>query len=439
MKSFSSTTFASDDTLALERARAAVGKNPLALFSDFQWYLYEVHNTVWWTAFSTESFDKAKVNALVGDIVALAPQLTHGFVGARPGEPLPQAMLNAITEVVETDSFDGYPDAWLESGSEMFVERDLPLFRVKALVRRGGPDNLGRQSMILVRSAHALMEGADSALLTRGQSANHGVMSDRSKKPSGAAAFARAFAWVFSPIHLIMAYVMAPKPLDFTYASVSISRRRLRTLARKVGVRSRSLMFALVMHALNGTDKRLHKHFIAVAYTMLDGNRNAGDDDFFRVRGVDGRFPVMDDIVDFARAVDASVDSIESKNPGALQTFINAIFGVHRRIQKVLPFLYSRRFFRFSGPYQLVLTLVPPHRTYGALTHGVMEPIFCGSYHPGLNLVTFCPAKEFVTFNFAIESRLSEAAGRMEELLGEIESRDIPVIATAIADEADAA
>jgi hypothetical protein len=62
---------------------------------------------VFFTAFSKTSFDKQGLTNLVADMVNLAPQLTHGFVGARPGQPFPQHLLDAITSLEVVDEFDG--------------------------------------------------------------------------------------------------------------------------------------------------------------------------------------------------------------------------------------------------------------------------------------------------------------------------------------------
>jgi hypothetical protein len=84
VKSFSSSSFANDHAELLDLALAAVNKHPQALFTDFQWFLYEARDTVFFTAFSKLSFTEDTLGNLVADMVALAPQLTHGFVGARP-------------------------------------------------------------------------------------------------------------------------------------------------------------------------------------------------------------------------------------------------------------------------------------------------------------------------------------------------------------------
>ena len=130
MKSFSSSSFASDQAEILDLALAAVKKDPQALFTDFQWFLYEGRDTVFYTAFSTQSFDRDSLDNLVAEMVALAPQLTHGFFGARPGQPFPKQLLDAITSIDYVDSFDGYPDKWLGKSADIFERDDLPLFRV---------------------------------------------------------------------------------------------------------------------------------------------------------------------------------------------------------------------------------------------------------------------------------------------------------------------
>src|SRR5687767_9306940 len=202
MKSFSSASFAGDYTEQLQRALAAVNEDPQALFSDFQWFLFEAKDAVYFTAFSKLALNREELYRIVAEMVALAPQLTHGFVGARPGEPFPQHLLDAITKVTMVDDFEGYPDKVLGRSIDIYGQDDLPLFRVEAVVRRGGPDELGRASLVQVRASHALLEGSDSALLTRSSSAAHGVMSDKRNKVgmlSRVKGFlrAQAFTWMY--------------------------------------------------------------------------------------------------------------------------------------------------------------------------------------------------------------------------------------------------
>src|SRR5687767_8609246 len=148
MKSFSSASFAGDYTEQLQRALAAVNEHPQALFSDFQWFLFEAKDAVYFTAFSKLALNREELYRIVAEMVALARQLSHGFVGARPGQPFPQHLLEAIIHTEEVDSFEGYPDKWLSRSPDIFAQEDLPLFRVQSIVLRGGPDADGRASMV---------------------------------------------------------------------------------------------------------------------------------------------------------------------------------------------------------------------------------------------------------------------------------------------------
>eukprot|EP00611_Tribonema_gayanum_P007291 TRINITY_DN16646_c0_g1_i1.p2 TRINITY_DN16646_c0_g1~~TRINITY_DN16646_c0_g1_i1.p2 ORF type:complete len:114 (-),score=19.27 TRINITY_DN16646_c0_g1_i1:194-535(-) len=83
MKSFSSSSFANDHAEVLDLALAAVNKHPQALFTDFQWFLYEARDTVFFTAASKSHFDKETLGNLVADMVALAPTKPWLSCGAR--------------------------------------------------------------------------------------------------------------------------------------------------------------------------------------------------------------------------------------------------------------------------------------------------------------------------------------------------------------------
>ena len=428
MKSFSSSSFANDHAEVLDLALAAVARHPQALFTNFQWFLYEARDTVFFTAFSTTRFDQDLIANLVAEMVNLAPQLTHGFVGARPGQPFPKHLLDAITSVEYVDEFDGYPDKWLSKSTDIFERDDLPLFRVQAVVRNDGPDAEGRASILQVRSSHALLEGSDSALLTRSQSAAHGVMSDAANKIGLISRIGSTLkGWMMTLIYVGLANVMARPDVPWGFKTLAIKRHRLRLLANKLGVRQRSLMFALVTHALNGdgAEKHMSKKVIGAAYTMLDGERNNSDDDFFRVRALEAKFTVLDDFVDYVRAVDDTVDHIESKDVTEFQTMMNTVFKTLRTLKGIAPFLIGSRFWRFNNFIHIVLTLVPPHRTYGPMTHGMVEPIYCGAWHPVSNICTFCPGREYVTFNFSIEARYLDNVDKVLPLIERIEAMAI--------------
>jgi hypothetical protein len=441
MKSFSSTSFANDHSQAMELALAAVNKHPQALFTDFQWFLYEARDTVFFTAFSKIAFTKDTIANVVAEMVALAPQLTHGFVGARPGQPFPQHLLDAITHIEMVDEFDGYPDKWISKSVDIFERDDLPLFRVQAAVRRGGPDAQGRASIVQVRSSHALLEGSDSALLTRSQSAAHGIMSDkRNKVALGARIVGALRGQMMTWTYLILANLLAVKEKPWGFRTLAIKRHRLRLLANRLGVRQRSLYFALVTYALNGDgpDKHMSKKVIGAAYTMLDTRRNEVDDQFFRVRALQAKFQVEDDFIDFVRSVDDTVAKIEQKDITKFQVIMLSMFKALRGLNRLWKGLPGKRFWRFNGGMHIVLTLVPPHRTYGPLTHGLVEPIYCGAWHPAANICTFCPGREYVTFNFSMEQRHLPNVDKIMTLLERVEAMDIAPTSRKVVESEDA-
>jgi hypothetical protein len=425
MKSFSSSSFASENAVALEFAADAVKENPYALFTDFQWFLLTGRDTVFFTAFSKSRFDDAQLQDTVAKMVSLAPQLTHGFKGAKPGYPFPQRILEEITSVEEVESFDGYPDKWLSNSQDVFERPDLPLFRVMVANLKDGPDAEGRMSILQVRSAHCLMEGSDAALLTRSQTANHGIQSNKGNRVGLWQRFKGAWrgsmmAWIYAVAGNLM---NAPeRPLHFR--TLAIPRHRVRVLANKLGVRQRSLYFALVTFALHGEkDRRVKENFITAAYTMLDTKRTASDDDFFRVRALTAKFPFNVDFASYARAVDAEIDSGEKKDITKFQLKILAMMGALRNLSRTFPWMVNDKVWRLQGATgDGVLTLVPPHRTMGPLTDWMMEPIYCGAFHQSTNISTFCPGREFMTISFVVEERHLENVHRVEKLIRELEA-----------------
>lgn len=424
MKSFSSSSFASENAVALEYAADAVKENPYALFTDFQWFLLAGRDTVFFTAFSKSRFDEDRLQDTVAKMVSLAPQLTHGFKGAKPGYPFPQRILEEITSVEEVDSFDGYPDKWLSNSQDVFDRPDLPLFRVMAANLKNGPDAEGRMSIIQVRSAHCLMEGSDAALLTRSQTANHGIQSNKDRTESLWRRFLGArrgymMAWIYA----IAGNLMNPPERKLHFRTLAIPRQRVRALANKLGVRQRSLYFALVTFALHGEkDRRKKEQFITAAYTMLDTKRTASDDDFFRVRALEAKFPVSIDFPTYAKAVDEEMGASEKKDITKFQLTILAMMGALRKLSRTFPWMVNDKVWRLQGATgDGVLTLVPPHRTMGPLTDWMIEPIYCGAFHQSTNISTFCPGREFMTISFVVEERHLENVDRIEKLIADME------------------
>jgi len=425
MKSFSSSSFASDHAVALDLAAQAVQDDPYALFTNFQWFLLAGRDTVFFTAFSRQPFDKEGAMALVEQMVVLAPQLTHGFAGARPGHPLPEHLLDAITTVEEVDSFAGYPDKWLSNSQDVFERPELPLFRLMVANLKGGPDAEGRRSLIQVRSAHCLMEGSDAALLTRSQTANHGLQSNRGNRLAWLKRLRGAITgYGMATLFAVAGNVMNAPERPLHFKTLALPRQRIRALSQKLGITQRSLYFALVTYALHSAkDRRVKEKWIAAAYTMLDTRRTASDDDFFRVRALEAKFPFDADFVTYARAVNAEMEASEKKDLTKFQLTILNMMGSLRRLGGIFPWMINDKVWRFQGTQaDLVLTLVPPHRSTGGLTEWMIEPIYCGAFHQSTNICTFCPGREYMTLNFVVEERHLENIDRVEKLIVQLEA-----------------
>jgi hypothetical protein len=412
---------------ALLLAAKAVRRNPQALFTNFQWFLYQSRNTVYFTAFSKTEFRKDSLGNFVAEMVSLAPQLTHGFKGALPGQPFPKHVLDAITDVHEVDNFDGYPDRWLGKGLDIFDRDDLPLFRVYAVTRRGGPDENGHASMVLVRSSHALLEGHDSSLLTRSQSiARASVRSAKKKLPFKQRLGLAVGSMIGATLQLYFANRRPVPVKQLGFRSLALERKRIRDLANRIGVRQRALMFGLITQALNVAEKGPEAELITAAYTMLDNSsRSDMDDDQFRVRALDVKFPVKPDFIDYVRSIDETLTVNEARDTTRYQFILMGMFAIHRRLSKILPFLYGDKFFRFNRRTDVVLTLVPPHRMYGNMTRNLVEPVYVGSFHPSANLCTFVPNREYITLNFAMEDRYLKRVDDIVALLQTTEQRHI--------------
>jgi hypothetical protein len=439
VKSFSPNSFADETSRQFELALSAVKRDPQALFSDFQWFLFEAKDAVYFTAFSKLKLDHAELTRIVGEMIALAPQLTHGFVGALPGRPFPQHLVDAIIDSQEVESFEGYPDKWLSHSKDIFARDDLPLFRVQSVIRRNGPDEEGRASMVQVRASHALLEGADSALLTHSQSAARGPLSANAAKVgvlSRILGFLRAqsLAWTY----ITMANLFAPPEKPWGYKTLAIPRHRLRQLANRLGVRQRSLYFALVTYALNGEgkDKHIQKRVIGAAYTLLGDNaRNELEDDFLRVRALQAKFRVDDDFVTFARHIDDTVGKLEAKDISKFMTLMGVMMKTFRNLNRTFPWLPGKRFWRFNLGIDIALTLVPPHRAYGPLTKGIVEPIYCGAWHPAQNICTYCPGRKYLTMNFSMEERHIANVDKIMPLLERIEAMELAPSGRTVMDE----
>ena len=374
--------------------------------------------TVFFSAFSRTPVTRESLEKLTRNITRLAPDLLHGFEGGRSGQPLTGPVLSRIISLQQVEDLSAYPDSWSMVGDDMFEARDLPLLRVFGVNRAGGPDEKGHHGMVLVLATHSLFEGEDAARLSRSQNVERGDVVHRPPAVSRGRRLAyRALAAALAPVQIMAAHLLAPRVADLQYRSLVLDRARLREAAQRLGIRQRSLIFALTTYVLNDGGKGFSRKRIRANYTDLSKTDSfQTNDDYFQFRLIDLNIPVRDDFEEFARGLDAQITRAESGDRTATQTLLNAMFGTHRWLHARFPSLYSAQLFRFSAGYHITLSVVPPQRLSGEIVKDLDEPVFTGTYHPGLNICVFAPGRRFVTLNLCLRAQHMAKLERMKTL-----------------------
>ncbi|MEQ1899878.1 MAG: hypothetical protein ABL866_04005 [Devosia sp.] len=397
--------------------------DPTASFTDMQWYMYHQRNVAFFAAFTARPLSDADLLLMVEEFVALTPQVRQGYDDPSPGAPLPAALLKRLIHRQSVPTLAGFPDRWVDDGAAVFSDPALPLFRVRYAEAETADAN-DHVGFLIVQVAHALVEGADSALLSRSQSAAHPVTTSPYRAEPLVRAAAVAMGAVLAALHLLAGNLYAPHPGPFRYASRVVPRHTITVMARELGVRQRALLFGLVMETLFGAASGRRRK-LTTTYSVIDDGGGASRDSFMRMRMRFASFAGAEGFVAFARAVDAQLSAAEVRESG-FNDEINAE-GIrnHRRWRRRVPGLYRPRLFAFM-PYDLVLGLIPPHRLGGGLTAHLREPVFAGASLEGANACVIVPGRDVVTFNFYIQDQLLSRIPRLDELLrAPVQSSDV--------------
>jgi hypothetical protein len=380
-------------------------RDPTAGFTDMQWFMYHQRNVAWFAAFTDTALTDADLLHTARTLVELAPQLEFGFP-----DGIPDGVLTRAIYKENVASLDGLPDRWLDRGDSVFDAP--PLFRLR-YASLAAPDAGGRAGFLLVQVVHALVEGADSALLSRSQSAAHPVSTSRHRTAPLVKAAAVGLGAVLAGLHLIAGNVATAHPGPFRAVTRAYPRRLFSTLARQHGVRQRALLFALVLGALFESGTANGKRRISSTYSSIDDGGGADRDAFMRMRM---RFAVFDNaksFPDFVRALDRRLAEAEAKESGFNAELNARGIRTHRRLSRLIPFAYRPRVFQFM-PYDMVLALVPPHRLGGRLTAHLREPVYAGAALEGANACVIVPNRQVVTFNFYIQDKLAPRLARLD-------------------------
>ncbi|MCB1517657.1 MAG: hypothetical protein KDJ19_08610 [Hyphomicrobiaceae bacterium] len=377
---------------------------------DAQWYYHRARQSVYFTAFSGTAISREQLHQSARAFVAHAPQLLAGF---DPDFLDNSANLDALIDIFEVDDLSVYPDAWQVNGEELFDQPHLPPFRIEAAISSSGPDADGRAASILVLATHALLEGSDSARLTRSNLSRH--LSEQRDATSPGQPLLTLTTAALVPVQLLLANLIGPKKGPRGQKSLTLDRHRVRELARRFGVSQRAFLFALVSFGINGDDHAISPKRIFINFTNLSPG-GADPESYFRFHVMEAKLPLKPDFAEFAKTTEQVLMRTDAKGPAFSQAFVDRLFHLHRKLAGFLPFLYPTRFFQFAGFFDLNLSITPPHHLGGPLTRSLMEPIFAGTFHPGLNSCVFVPQKSVITLNFEMQTRLLGRVNAVQNL-----------------------
>lgn len=394
------------------------GYDPTAGFTDLQWYFYHQRAVAYFGAFSTQEYDLPRVVELARSLVAAAPQFLRGYrqAGAVPIDDV----LQRIVSLETVPGFDGFPDRWVGDVDRLTDDPDLPMLRIRVARLAGGPDAEGRRSFVLVDVAHALTEGNDSAHLSRSRDVRHepGSMLAPPPVPVITAWRGRILGYINALMHLAVSRLWTPHAGKLSGISRVYPRPLLQQAARGTGVSQRALLMALVSHAVTGAGTPGGKR-ISATYTTMAAGGGTHRDRFMRMRLRFASFDNRPDLPGYARAIDGRLQAPETGFEAEQKA---ASLRFHRRLARLLPFLYTPRFFAFWS-YDVVFSLLTPHQLAGQLTEGLIEPIYCGAAIPGVNACIVVPGRDWVSFNFTVEAQKLPQIEKLDAAVAELATK----------------
>ncbi len=384
-------------------------------FTNVQWFMSGQRNTAYFGAFTARPLSPDDVRETVRRMLALAPQFNwrEDRRGQRHVDARPFALDDIIRyETVET--LDGLPDMALGARPEIFDDSRLPALRVACWTRRTPiPD--GPNAFLLLQASHALGEGADTAAILRGRP----VLRAAAAAPQGSRLMrllALPLAFVIAPLHLVAARFRRRHRRPLVFRTLVIDRGSVKAAARRLGVRQSALLFGLVLFVLFvGRRGLAGRKPIVFGHSHLPAAPQPGDDGFIRMRMRTGMAWPKRDVAAFVQALGRRLARTRRPDGGG-QVLQMAALGVHRRLARLLPFLYGPRFFAYV-PYDFILAVLPPHRRTGAFADLAFRDVYAGAHTPGIGSCVLVPQGDRISLNFLLDGEGVARFGRLTPLL----------------------
>jgi hypothetical protein len=310
-----------------------------------------------------ETLDEPGFHALVRACLDAHPALrlienraAQRFEPAK-GSDLVARLCHYETRATLTDD----PAAYLGPRPDLFDDPTLPPFRaachVAARPARIDPDSAARApaAVLVFVASHSMLEGADLAAVLRGRDRTRPQISPRKLRLAVRLGLA-VVAPVLALVHAALAKRESRKPQDFAFATVELARADVARAAREMGLRKRSLLFALALYTIAGD--KVGRRQSAVYSTLPREHVRLEDDSVLSVRTHFLSFRAPRPLRDYARRLDRELTR-QNETELVSQFLGNRLLSLHRRLILWLPALYRGAFFGFA-PNDMVLSLVTP-------------------------------------------------------------------------------
>lgn len=349
-------------------------------YTNMQWYLSHAGNTVHLVALFPDRLAPEAARALLAEAFRLLPSMAQADLPAQDrtapasiGAHDNPRTVEAVLETAQADSLPDNPTAYFAPAPDLFDNPALPALRARLVsLAPGCRGDVG--SVLCIAVSHALVEGADLSALMRGSRRERPGTIASALGPLAKLGLALG-APVLMAVHLLMARREKRRREGFGFAVVELDASALRTAARGLGMRRRSLLFGYVLHALAAGPAGRRP---SVSYSHMPPNLLQMEDDS-RLSVRVNFLPLKHEATPqaLARQIEQKLRR-QNENTVLNQFLNNRILGWHRRVIRWFPGLYRGAIFGYA-PYDMVLSLVHPLRPSNSFAAFGRARLFGGS------------------------------------------------------------